>query len=190
MNVRARPLSVLGLGMAITLGASLVASCHENAPQPSTFSESATPSATPSRSPSTSASAATATATRTGTPAQEWVVRRYVETVNDAFDTGDVHALRELSAGSCESCGNVLALIRGIHAGGGHIKGDPHWHLVSAHLVRDEGIVETYVKLASHTVVASKGAEPRKVKAAVVFYEFTVTKTEGRWVVTKILDAT
>lgn len=188
MNVRAAPLSALGFGIMVTVSAALVSSCHGSSPRPGSFTDPPSPTATrttpaqprtPSRTPGPTAT----------TAPQEQTVAEYVHAVNRAFDTGRVGRLRELGAPSCESCQNVLTLVRGIHSGG-HVTGDPHWKLASAHLVRGEGTVETYIKLAKHTVVASKGATPHRVKAGVVFYEFTVARREGRWVVTKIIDAT
>lgn len=182
--------STLILAIGLTLCAGMVASCDDDSPRPSTFEGTASKKPSKSAVAHSTAPTPTPTPTATPTPVQERVVHRFVDAVNQAFDTGDVAKLDRLSTRGCTSCQNLIELARGVHTKGGRFTGDPSWDLTSAHLAPRGSVVNAYVKLHAHTVVSSKGAAPERRKAGVLYYEFTVKRQEGRWVVSKIVDAT
>lgn len=111
--------AVLG---ALALGAVVLSGCQANPEPPPIDTASSSPS--PSPSPTDAAPTLPAEAQGTSEKAAKAFVRHYIDLVNFAMRTGDVHALSTLSDPGCTSCAEVIRNIEGLYADGGHLEGE------------------------------------------------------------------
>ena len=149
-------------------------------PSPSP-TESETPRPTPPTMP--------AEAEGTSPAAAKAFVRHWIAALNYATASGDVSAVRALSAPTCESCSASFFRITDVYGAGGRIESDG-WRVRTMQLVpgqrSDRPIVDVGVRLTPQIVIEEKDGEPQEFKGGRLPMTFTLAWDSGSWRVERL----
>jgi len=152
-------------------------------PAPSEPTRGATPE--PSAPPSPAVPSAAVKHTPEGLAA---FVRHYVETVDRASKTGDVEALRQLSADGCDGCQIYISKFESLYAAGGEAERD--WSVgaldVRFHHKDDaESFVTTNLRIGGGSIRPATGAPPTTYPDRRARVSFGARFEDGTWVITQ-----
>ena len=153
--------------LAAVAGAALLATSgctSDEAPEPAPLpTASSSPSDT--GSPSPTAPTLPPEAEGTSPAAAKAFARHYFESVNYAAATGDTTDLRALGSSRCVSCDAIAENIEKVYGKGGVIR-SAGWNVDVLTLVplqpRRRPILDVGLRQSPETVVASRGAKPKK----------------------------
>lgn len=113
----------------------------------------------------------------------------WVDTLNQATETGDTEELRSLAAPDCETCEVFPAKLEEIYAEGGSIETED-WEIVEmvpeAGSSDDAATVLVTVQIPPQSVVASEGAEPTEVEGGRQAFRMVMERTDGDWFLQEI----
>lgn len=160
-----------------------VSGCQSN-PAPKALPSKA-PASTAAASPVAAAPTMPAAAKGTGPKAAKAFVRHYVDTVNYASATGNVAALRSLSANSCKSCDSVANRIASVYSAGGSIE-SAGWKVAALSAVPGQGeavAVDAALKLSPQTVLKKAHGQAHHFRGGELPVTFQVRRGTDGWVV-------
>jgi hypothetical protein len=185
-----RPLSVrrfAGLLTAVTAGAVALGACQANPAPPPLASTSTSP--TPSPSPATAAPTLPAEAQGTSKAAAKAFVRHWIDVLNYAGSAGDPNAIRQISDDACTACTAIADYIEQVNLGGGQIDGEG-WAVLEVKVVSlDPGKIATIDVVTSvnvQEVRASAQSEVQRFEGGRRLKTFSLTASDGTWVVTRL----
>ncbi len=113
----------------------------------------------------------------------------WVETLNEATDTGNTKTFRSLAAPECTACSDFADQLDTIYDEGGHVETDG-WSLdkvvPEAGATDDEVGLLLTVDVAPQKVFADKNAKPQTFKGGKQAFRLHVERTDGDWHVTEL----
>jgi hypothetical protein len=177
------------LSAAFAAGALVLVGCQANPAPPPLESTSTSPTPSPSPTPTAAAPTLPADAQGISEAAAKAFVRHWIDVLNYAGQSGDHHAIREVSGSSCTACAAIADFIEQINANGGQIDGDG-W------AVRDVKVVDlapgksatidvlTWVNVQH--VRSSAESEVQRFPGGRRLKTFWLASRDSNWVVTRL----
>jgi hypothetical protein len=148
-------------------------------------------SVTPS-SPTASNDTPSSSPSPTETPVEQQIeatMRAYFEAANEAFRSGSVDNLKDLTAAGCP-CRGLARRIQQISADGGRYDGARYdvKDLKVHDVIADSAAVEVLARVPAYKVLKADGTVSQHSKGGKLHTDFSLIRREGEWIITNSFD--